>query len=626
MTSVFRILATLLLAFLMIPDLSSAANSNSTAPIPPPRPYCLAVRGNGELAPAHWGALAKVVERLGLPGAMSGGSSATISMFLLESIAMNPTVKNATLTQERERASLLLKTLQSYLEVIAAQPAWRELGAVANFLKQQAGGESMEFMAWLEKMAQDDPAKLAELVLANLQKIQTSLQLPIETGLVDPETFRPLFTALNDLKTAQTSEQQRSALARIDFYSGEIYRSVALLGKFNAETDDNLFFRAGIVNFTQLAASFGQIANFYAGREMSAAMKNDLLEFYNLCGTISRGKNWNQIRQEQPACDRKFKTMIVNYRNSDLPSKTQDRNLDLIGAGIPTYPTTSVLAGSAYTHAKVQLQAYSQELSPKFGAKFTVKPEEVWFGYWGAHDELARISRNLKHPIKDSAGRVWDFSKDAKSLRFKSLGHANWSTVMSLSPAEPGLAPLQEFKVGNDHYYSAGGWSDLHPGAVLKASGCDQVVYVTRRGGESLFAQGVAKKLMSFDDLPWLNISTSPEHKAENVIRNNQGHVADQSSRWSQLFNLANPRSSYNQALRVFDAVVCSDWNRFDITQPNAVSDMINESYAAPWAFTSLDSRLGREARRRDWNLVSTRDNVLDSKLGYRPYAGCLPF
>jgi hypothetical protein len=29
--------------------------------------YCIALRGNGEAAPAHWGAIAQLVEKLGLP-------------------------------------------------------------------------------------------------------------------------------------------------------------------------------------------------------------------------------------------------------------------------------------------------------------------------------------------------------------------------------------------------------------------------------------------------------------------------------------------------------------------------------------------------------------------------------
>ena len=197
---------------------------------------------------------------------------------------------------------------------------------------------------------------------------------------------------------------------------------------------------------------------------------------------------------------------------------------------------------------------------------------------------------------------------------------------MGLSPAEPGLAPLQEFSANGEKLYSAGGWSDLHPIAVLKAHGCGKVVYVTRRGGESLFGQGVAKRLMGFPEVPWERLSTSDSMKAINVVRNNQGNPADQTSLWSRLYNLANANSSFNRALNLADAVLCTDWNRFNITDKGAIDAMITEAYRAPWAFRSLTSELGRVAVKAGWRIAVPSDNNVDPALGYRPYAGCLPF
>ncbi|RYZ63878.1 MAG: hypothetical protein EOP09_16905, partial [Proteobacteria bacterium] len=48
--------------------------------------YCIALRGNGELMPAHWGSLARTVETYGVPEMMAGGSSASVSTFIFESI------------------------------------------------------------------------------------------------------------------------------------------------------------------------------------------------------------------------------------------------------------------------------------------------------------------------------------------------------------------------------------------------------------------------------------------------------------------------------------------------------------------------------------------------------------
>ncbi len=87
--------------------------------------YCLAVRGNGELAPAHWGGFAKLVERMGLPKAMSGGSSGSVSLFLFDSISLNPILGDKDSETGRQRASLLVKSLESYLESIALRPEWQ---------------------------------------------------------------------------------------------------------------------------------------------------------------------------------------------------------------------------------------------------------------------------------------------------------------------------------------------------------------------------------------------------------------------------------------------------------------------------------------------------------------------
>ncbi|MGZ3745651.1 MAG: hypothetical protein ACXVBQ_17435, partial [Pseudobdellovibrionaceae bacterium] len=78
--------------------------------------YCAAIRGNGELMPAHWGAMSSLVEDQGLPSAMAGGSSASITMFLLESLSQNPLAKT------NSEKALLIKSFQGYLEALAQTP------------------------------------------------------------------------------------------------------------------------------------------------------------------------------------------------------------------------------------------------------------------------------------------------------------------------------------------------------------------------------------------------------------------------------------------------------------------------------------------------------------------------
>ncbi len=572
--------------------------------------YCLAVRGNGELAPAHWGAIAQVVEKQGLPTAMSGGSSASVSLFLLESIAQNPLLAKGTIEQKGATASLLLKSLQAYLEVIASRPEWQEMAQLANYLKAN-GGQQMDFAVWLKTMLESNPQALIELVAKNQAKIVQSLKFATDLGILDTAVLSPLLTALAELNVSADPAAKTAAAERVKFFAGEIHSAVTLLGKFNAETDQNLFFRPGIINFKQLAVSFGRAGNFYAGREMDSKRIQALQDFSDACSSAAAGKTWDELRKAQPACDTQFKALIVDYRDSGLPIKAASRELDRVGATIASFPGTAVLTGDAYFLALNALAQYPLSLDPMFGKDFRVKSSDVEFGYWGPAKDLARIAKNLKTPFTEADGRKWNFSRDAKSQRFFPLGDESWAQVLSTSPAEPGLASMQEIVTPKANVMSVGGWSDLHPGAVLKASGCETVVYVTRRGGESLFGQGVAKRLLGFDDISWDRLATDAVRKPASKLRNNNGDASDLKSAWSQLYNLANPASSFNQALQVFDSVVCTDWDQFDATAEGALGAMITEAYRAPWISKTT---------------LSAADRTVDPKLGFRPYAGCVAF
>lgn len=577
--------------------------------------YCLAVRGNGELAPAHWGAIASVVESQGLPAAMSGGSSASISLFLLESIALNPNVASGSNIEKKQVASLLLKSLQSYLEVVASHPEWQEMKSLAQYLKQAGGGTREDFAKWLKMMVERRPQELAALVLQHGAEIQQSLKLAIRIGLVNPQTFQPLIRQLALFSPASigamTPEAKELALKQIQFFAGEIYQSVALLGAFNAESDQNLFFRPGIINFSALADSFGRVGNFYAERGMTASQSQALRDFVKTCAPLADRKTWDELRKTNPSCDTTFKTILVDYQSNPASAVIRGRQLDRVGNTIPSFPGTAVLSGKAYELADAALQQYPISLDPNFGQNFSVNEADVSFGYWGPAAQLATVARNMTTPFRDAKGATWDFTRDEKSRRFLSLGEGTWADAMKASPAEPGLAPFQKISTPNGPAYSAGGWSDLHPAAVLKAAGCNEIIYVTRRGGESLFGQGVAKRLLGFANVSWSRLATDAAHKAANVVLNNNGDLQDMSSTWSRLYNLANPESSFNRALDIFTTVVCTDWNRFDIKAPNAVSEMIDDAYHAPWIRT---------------NALAKKMNVVDPARGYRPFAGCVSF
>ena len=239
---------------------------------------------------------------------------------------------------------------------------------------------------------------------------------------------------------------------------------------------------------------------------------------------------------------------------------------DPVGKFLPVLVSDSVLDGApaADAYAKAR-EAYLAGKPAAFALDFDL----IKFGYWGRPADLAKVQANA---------RGYTDPKTAKRLM---LGQAPWADVLRFSPAEPGLARLQEMTTTR---VSSGGWSDLHPMLALRNLGCDQIIYITRRGEESPFALGVAKDL---------------------------GMTADQQQ---ALYALDAPPeggqpSSFLQSLGAADGVWCTNWNAFETAQVAEASD---DAYAAP--FERRSERLAAEA-------FAAYENAKES-IGLR---GCTP-
>jgi hypothetical protein len=509
--------------------------------------YCIALRGNGESEPAHWGALAKTVEQLGLPSKMAGGSSATISIMLMEAIASHPLIKDQPLQIQKERSSLLLKSLLGFFGAVEKTQSWGDLTKIYGIIQQ----------------TKDTAALVKTLAFLDSNQVSEAYEVfkkGIDLGLLDPAT-------LQSIKQAFSSAN----VSRAKFLVSQLMDTVAVFGKFDAQTDDNLFFRAGIVNFTRAADTFGKIASFYAGQGSDPAQMDNWKNFMQTCAAGSVGLTWSELAGKNPACVEIFGKLFQAYYADTKAGPGFETHR--IGAAFPVYPTTAVLTGTgvddgtadskgtAVTEWEAASARYQQEMDPHFGAKFHLKhPDDIRFGYWGDPEGLQRI--------RSAIGFA-----DAKSRRFLALGSATWKQVLSVSPAEPGLSPMKEFTAENGtKYVSAGGWSDLQPVLVLKAAGCSDVVYLTRTGGDSIFGQGVAKRLFGFER-DWSKLSSSDETKKLNA----NGDPSDMNSLWSQLFNLANPNSSYARSLAAASAVLCTNWDAYAIQKD--FIPLIEDSY-----------------------------------------------
>ncbi|MBX3022054.1 MAG: hypothetical protein KF799_10290 [Bdellovibrionales bacterium] len=563
--------------------------------------YCLAIRGNGELAPAHWGAVSNVVERLGLPQVQAGGSSASITMFLLDAIASNRYVRAAGEEQRKERASLLIKSLEGFSNFLMQTKEFKEFKILYAQMMAVQEAQSLE---QVQKLLQS-----AASIRENEAIIRSSLQTALEIGLLNKNTLGAIQRSLQLVLTAPDVQTAQLETERLRFYVSELVQSISVVGEFDAATDANLFFRPGFVDFDALAQQLGQIGEFYSARESSAQDETAWQKFLNKCAPISKGKQWPELAAR--GCDDLLNQLIALHFSR--PHK--NFAAELVGQSISSFPTTAVLTGNAVIETAAAFERYQEELNPKFGLSFKVStPQELRFGYWGDEGDLRRVENSL---VRD----------DEKSRRFLALGRAPWAEILGLSPAEPGLSPLRAFSHGKQNFVSAGGWSDLHPVKVLKAAGCESVVYITRRGGESLFAQGVAKRLLSIDPQDvtgtdtsfgrkWDMLRTKPKADADrNWILNNQGDTSDMTSLWSRLYNVANPQSSLRQSLAAADAILCTDWNSFALVQ--GPREMISDAYTSPY-FVPAGSRLASRSA-----LTPRLDSSQQHADGYYKYVGC---
>lgn len=553
--------------------------------------YCAAIRGNGQLMPAHWGSLAKITEKAGLPSAMAGGSSASITMFLTESIAMNP------LSDTNLKKSLLIKSFEGYVEALTQTDDGK---AIMALMANQ--DELKQLLGKLNKLEE-----VYVQVAQNKQLLEAVSQILNSSDLkaiINPEFIHYIGKTQKIMEMGQkTSNPGLTATA--NYRSNEIKNAIKNFGKFSAQSDLTLFFRPGIISFEKFSELIGRMANFYAlyGLEDTNPLKRIstklLGDFLNECSESSKGLTWQEIVKVKPTCQLSFTKAALAYRSElkkqeGVGTLLKSREFDQIGARIPSFPTTSVIIKQGVERFNVAAKSYELNSEKSFGSEFKIHHTQYRFGYWGKSTDLEKIQNNLKSSSGyiDGKGKHQNLSKDKKSQKFLSLGEASWKSALSTSPAEPGLAKILPVKshqliegkmvsIVDTTVLSAGGWDDLHPTLVLNAYGCENIVYITRRGGDSMFGQGVVKKLTKIGGFNWEEWNKLS--KEEKRVKNAEGDpddIGEGASAWSKLYNLANPESSFSKSLKLADAVWCTNWDEKEIT--DGVHSLVQEGFNAP--------------------------------------------
>lgn len=593
-------------------SISASLFSLSASAAPLEKNYCIALRGNGELMPAHLGALSRTIETLGVPQMMAGGSSASLSTFLMESILMNPEIAKIQDSQEKaDKVAFLLKSVQGVIETYFADPQWKALVEFFNVVSNSS--HQMEALKVLLSL-QLGNKEVQQQVLQDLMGEKSSLVMRALETLAESEIFYGPAVKKAMIRISLWKEQSEGTITQeeIILRLQQIQRSISVIGKFDAKNDNQLLIRDGVVNFEAIAKSFGYMGDLLSlrGVEKNEAALNAFNAMLSDCSQNSHGRLWNDL-VSVASCSEKHKNFLQVYRTEASKTRVNSRLEDLVGGSLRALISTSVIVGESAQEMKALKLELDKKQTPDIGSNLSLNSDEIKFGYWGREADLNKIQSHFK---QNKA-----FGEVDKSQRMMSLKQTTWKNALSLSPAEPGLSAFKEFKIAdsNETVLSAGGWSDLHPVLVLKGAGCEKVVYVTRRGADSLFAMGLAKRLFGFKDISWEQLDPHNNDIAKKFVNN--GDPSDQTSQWSKMYNLANPKSSMSVSLQNADAVQCTNWNSFDIKKDFRA--MIADAYQAPFY---LQKSLEHAAPSLP-AVLQKADLVVDQKLGYPVYSGCIP-
>lgn len=480
---------------------------------------CAAVRGNGENLMAHFNSLAHVLEHYGFFDGLAGGSSASISIFIYESVIQNPALwdcKDCTPQDFAVRGALLLKSTWAYLDYLEHTDEAKVLTGLTSSVSNLQSIIQKNGIA--DAMSSGNQAKILQAGKDLLAAVEASDL----RSLVNPELLSLLTkSAPSALKAYQIQEA---------------YAAVQTFGKFQA-SDRKIFFRPGVVSFAALADKIGRIANFYAGRGGGIYDHAGMKTFLDRCAPSSLDLSWKDVVAQQPACGEMASKLIGNYRTKLLAAgPIADSRLDE-----PVGKYASILVGTGIleaTEAKKFAEGLEIYNSNQGFDQFQFNIfNEMKFGYWGQESDLRKVASN---PMGFA---------DPKTAKRKPLAEVPWRVVLSYSPAEPGLSRL--LQIQGSELVSTGGWSDLAPTLMLKDLGCRKVVYITRRGEDSVFGRGVARTLGM----------TEQQERA--------------------LYGLDDPDSSLSRSLAQADGVWCTNWDAFSVFK-NQLADLDRDSYASP--------------------------------------------
>jgi hypothetical protein len=447
---------------------AAPAGAAAAGDFTPPRPNpasstCAGIRGNGQNLFAHYGALARHVEEYGAVTCAAGGSSGSITTFVLESIWANPDLhtcddRRCSRRDRDLRMALMLKSVIGLTDT----GLFEDAATINALIEGVSAGEILELL--------DGP--LPQEGLDALDRLLRDLG-----PLINPELFELLANSPDPV-----------------FHATDIIEGLQKGLQFIVD-DPKVFLRTSVIDFDAFATLFGVYGSFYAG--YGPADRAGVSSWLDACATAGVGLTWEQVAAlpgtEGRSCGDTFGDLFNAYREAVATNGGPNRADDPVGEHLPAFGVTGVLTGDAITQWEEARAAWIAAAPIDFEPDFA----DIGVGYWGQERELQRMEQRLD--------RRYD---DLISQQFVPLGPASWREVLSSSPAEPGFSPAVPLSSG---FVSVGGWADPLRVTPLDALGARVTIAVNRLGGVGGFTESVTRLLnASDDDVAALYSTTDP--------------------------------------------------------------------------------------------------------------------
>lgn len=423
----------------------------------PPRPTansstCAGIRGNGQNLFAHYGSLARHIEEYGAITCAAGGSSGSITTFLIESIWANPDVhtcrpyKRCGKRARDARMALMLKSVVGLTETGLFEDA-----ATINALVSGIAAGDIE--ALLNGSAPEEGVMALMRLLRDLGP------------LINPELFDLLENSPDPV-----------------FHATDIIDGLQKGLQFIVD-DPRVFLRTSVINFDEFASLLGVYGSFYAG--YGPADRDGVSSWLRACAKPGIGMTWEEVAElpgtEGRTCGETFGDLFNAYREAFATQGGPNRANDPVGKFLPAFGVTGVLTGDAITAWEEARAAWIDAQPIPFEPNF----RDVGIGYWGKERELRRMARRLDRNFQDLV-----------SEKFVPLGSVNWREVLASSPAEPGFSPAVPLASG---VLSVGGWADPLRVQPLVALGAKRTIAINRLGGVGGFTEAVTRLLNASD-------------------------------------------------------------------------------------------------------------------------------